>query len=436
MGRHLVFVDGNGQIFNAIESSLDVGDHVTWLHATDFKFYSLDERARSILERVERIVEVAAITDRALVEGALERVRSERPIDVIVTLVDFAVAPTAQAAARLGIRFANLSGVERALDKVRMREALRSAGLPTARSARVNNAAEALAVAAEMDYPVILKPVSGLASIAAATITTPDELLQAWDEADRRLSALPNGIRGHMGAGLVIEQRLRGQMVSVELAVRDGHYHVFMISGRHRNEFSETDALGISMPADLEPADWTAAVRHAVEVVEAVGLDFGIFHIEMMMTPDGPRVVELNPRLMGGSMPMLYKLLTGHDIFHSLYDLHSGAGLSVPDPHGFGCVVSLRLRVAAPCVMATAPEHDWLSADDCPELLGLTLDLPASFPASLDSSQLLGRFQIRRDTAPEAALAFIGWMERALGVRLIRPADEFAADRAIRSSAA
>ena len=54
----------------------------------------------------------------------------------------------------------------------------------------------------------------------------------------------------------------------------------------------------------------------------ALNLDYGIFHIEIMLTDRGPVLVEANPRLMGGVMPTIYEYAIGKPVFDYVFDLY------------------------------------------------------------------------------------------------------------------
>jgi biotin carboxylase len=55
-----------------------------------------------------------------------------------------------------------------------------------------------------------------------------------------------------------------------------------------------------------------------------VGFDFGPAHTEIRATPQGPVVVEINPRLAGGMIPELVRHATGIDLLETLLDLLLG----------------------------------------------------------------------------------------------------------------
>ncbi|HET8641428.1 MAG TPA: ATP-grasp domain-containing protein [Pseudonocardiaceae bacterium] len=52
-------------------------------------------------------------------------------------------------------------------------------------------------------------------------------------------------------------------------------------------------------------------VGYTGAVLDAVGMRYGATHVELMQTPDGPRLIELNARPHGGGQPMFCRVATG-----------------------------------------------------------------------------------------------------------------------------
>ena len=54
--------------------------------------------------------------------------------------------------------------------------------------------------------------------------------------------------------------------------------------------------------------------RAAVAALAALGLGWGAAHTELRVSPSGPVVIEVNPRLAGGMIPALIEAATGDDL--------------------------------------------------------------------------------------------------------------------------
>lgn len=81
---------------------------------------------------------------------------------------------------------------------------------------------------------------------------------------------------------------------------------------------------GHMFPAALPAADAAAAQETAVRAIEALGLDGVVAHTEIKLTPDGPRLVEVNPRPAGNRITELIRHVTGIDTAAAAVDVALG----------------------------------------------------------------------------------------------------------------
>jgi biotin carboxylase len=64
--------------------------------------------------------------------------------------------------------------------------------------------------------------------------------------------------------------------------------------------------------------------RYVRALLDAVAYDWGATHIEIMLTAEGPRLIEINPRLVGAKMPRLVSHTLGRSMHADLIALHLG----------------------------------------------------------------------------------------------------------------
>src|SRR6185436_9912191 len=86
------------------------------------------------------------------------------------------------------------------------------------------------------------------------------------------VASLSPTLHEQFGRGVVIEEKLVGELVSVELGMLDGRPLHYMISGRYRGSVDETVEVAGCMPARLDPVSWRACEDYAVRVCHALGL--------------------------------------------------------------------------------------------------------------------------------------------------------------------
>ena len=92
--------------------------------------------------------------------------------------------------------------------------------------------------------------------------------------------------------------------VSVESVVSDGRVSHLAITGRFppAEPFRET---GFFIPCAFDEDECAAIAELATAAVRALGVEVGSLHTEVKLTPQGPRVIELNGRIGGGVPEML-----------------------------------------------------------------------------------------------------------------------------------
>jgi phosphoribosylamine--glycine ligase len=174
------------------------------------------------------------------------------------------------------------------------------AGIPTAAYARVTNEAEALAALARFGTPVVIKA-DGLAAGKGVTVA----LTQG--EAEAAVAAIFSGRFGEAGAEAVIEEFLEGEEVSF-FALTDGSTIVPFGSAQDHKRVGEGDTgpntggMGAYSPAPvLTPLVRGQAMAQIVApTVQAMAADgtpySGVLYAGLMLTRDGPRLIEYNCR--------------------------------------------------------------------------------------------------------------------------------------------
>ncbi|HVW17886.1 MAG TPA: hypothetical protein VHB30_06520, partial [Solirubrobacteraceae bacterium] len=219
---------------------------------------------------------------------------------------DDLIASTAAIAAELGLAYYDPVTAERLVDKAAQRRALRAAGIPVPEHWLIAPGAgedEVGEVAGRIRYPAVLKPRQGQGSRNAFAV---------GDAADLR-AALRDLGGARRDFAVIVEEYLPDRAtsdpdfagyLSVESVVLDGAIHHVTSTGRFppMAPFRET---GFFIPSAL-PADVLAEVLAVVDAaIPALGIRRGALHTEVKLTPDGPRVIEVNGRLGGGVAGML-----------------------------------------------------------------------------------------------------------------------------------
>ena len=184
--------------------------------------------------------------------------------------------------------------------KIHSKEFMRHLGIPTARYARVESVEAGIVALAEFDTPVVIKA-DGLAAGKGVII--------AQDRAEAEAAVRSLGPR------LVIEEFLQGEEVSF-IALCDGKNIVPLEATQDHKAVGDGDTgpntggMGAYCDGRILPA---ADARHVMNsvigpVVEATNFT-GFLYAGLMMTAEGPKVLEFNVRLGDPeTQPLMHRL--------------------------------------------------------------------------------------------------------------------------------
>jgi phosphoribosylamine--glycine ligase len=172
--------------------------------------------------------------------------------------------------------------------------------IPTARYVRASDPASAEAALAEFALPVVIKA-DGLAAGKGVVIA------ETQEEAAAAVAAMFDGGFGGAGASVVIEEFLTGEEVSF-FALTDGKDVLPFGSAQDHKRVGDGDTgpntggMGAYSPASIFTAELEARVmaeivRPTVEALAAEGMPYsGILFAGLMLTADGPKLIEYNAR--------------------------------------------------------------------------------------------------------------------------------------------
>ena len=186
--------------------------------------------------------------------------------------------------------------------------------IPTARFAVFTDFESARGHLAVIDYPVVIKA-SGLAAGKGVIIpSTNDEALSALQ------SIMLDHEFGAAGDEVIIEERISGEEVSL-LAFSDGKTVAAMPPAQDHKRLLDGDCgpntggMGAYAPAPMCPRELAdefanTVLQRAIDGLRAEGRAFvGVLYAGLMLTEDGPRVLEFNCRFGDPETQVLLPLL-------------------------------------------------------------------------------------------------------------------------------
>jgi phosphoribosylamine---glycine ligase len=181
------------------------------------------------------------------------------------------------------------------------KELMTRAGIPTARATYHTDQREAKVSLAEFDAPVVIKA-SGLA--AGKGVVVAQTVAEAEDAIDAMLS---DRVFGEAGGEILIEEFMEGEELSL-FVITDGERAIPLLAAQDHKRLLDGDfgpntgGMGAYAPTSIATPELIRQVMREIieptlEAMRAEGCRFrGLLYAGLMLTEDGPKVVEFNCR--------------------------------------------------------------------------------------------------------------------------------------------
>jgi biotin carboxylase len=223
-------------------------------------------------------------------------------------------------AAERGLVYPSPDALAAATNKFLTRYRLASAGVPDVPFGLAQDEDSLLAIAQDIGYPVILKPVTGVGSSLIYKCNNNAQALASWREALKQiryahyeqLRMAPHTVRVDQYLALffdpmrsmLVERYLPGREISVECIVTGSRVIPLVVHDKLTVEERSSTVLEhllIAPPTRFTPSEVRKIRHHAVIAIGALGLRNTFCHVELRWVEgEGPRVLEINPRIGAG----------------------------------------------------------------------------------------------------------------------------------------
>jgi biotin carboxylase len=226
--------------------------------------------------------------------------------DGIITLAtDMPMRSVAYACSKLGLIGISYDTAIKATDKGEMMRAFDEHGVEHPWFYILDSIDALTQIREKITYPCISKPTDNAGSRGVILINNETEL-----SAGVKYSSA----HGRKGS-VIIEEYMLGSEVSVEIIVYTGVPNVLAVTDKLTTGAPHFVEMGHSQPSIIAEDDIDKIRDLASRAVKAVGIDNGPAHVEIMLTEDGPKIIELGARLGGDCITShLVPLSTGIDM--------------------------------------------------------------------------------------------------------------------------
>ncbi len=257
------------------------------------------------------------------VKGTLEvarRYHKTMGIDGVMTLACDVPLTVAVVAKALGLPGLSPEVARITQDKLLMKQKLAESRIPVPRFQSTRTYEEALKACREIGFPVVIKPIDNSAARGVSLVDNEEQLHQAFEW------AMKHRFRKEL---LLIEEFLPGPQISTESLIYKGKIYTTGFADRNYelNHIFKPHFLedGHTIPSELPVGDQEAIIRLVENAIPALGIDSGVGKGDIVLTPEGPKVLEFAARLSGGRFSTdTVPLATGVNIVKAMIKLSVG----------------------------------------------------------------------------------------------------------------
>lgn len=262
---------------------------------------------------------VCSFQDRGSYLTAARRIHDCEPVEATVVTYEGYVVPNAHIAAELGLPGISEEAAVACTDKEVMRTKFALSLEKVSPDFQVVESRESLIeFASSHDFPLILKPANLAKSLLVTKNNSLDELLANYDNACILAEETYRSYAPNSTPKFIVEEFLEGSIHSVDAFVdATGTPHILnqvvdYITG-YDIGFDDNFHYARLLPSRLSTDD-ISHIRHTAEIgCRLLGMTSSPAHIEIILTRQGPRIVEIGAR-NGGYRERMHKLANDIDI--------------------------------------------------------------------------------------------------------------------------
>jgi len=242
-----------------------------------------------------------AFTDPERAADQAAAFAAEHPLAGVIGVDDDTAVVAAAIAGRLGLRGNPEPAALAARDKHRQREMLAAAGVPVPRYVLYQADANPETLSRDIAYPCVLKPLRLSASRGVIRANDSNEFVAAFRRLGAILVRLDVAACGDPARSLLVEEFIPGPEVALEGLLADGRLRVLTLFDKpdplDGPFFEETIYV---TPSRLPGTAQQAIAATAQAAATALGLVEGPIHAELRYNEQGPWLIELAARPIGG----------------------------------------------------------------------------------------------------------------------------------------
>ena len=245
-----------------------------------------------------KFADKSVITSTYDVEGTVnaahEYHRNVNHIDGVICIATDVPLTVASVAEKLNLPGITTETARKCSDKFLMKESLLAGGIPISWFSLVKSVSELRSIISERGSSLVIKPVDSRGARGVIRVTESLDLEWAVEHAK---SISPT-------SRVMVEEFLEGQQYSTESIIMDEKNVTVGFAERNYEFLEELSPYiienGGQQPAKIDKKELDSIVKLVEKSSQILGISNAISKGDVVMTKDGPKIIEIAPRLSGG----------------------------------------------------------------------------------------------------------------------------------------
>ena len=322
---HLLVIDlPGGNDTDILKAAVDAGHTFTFL-TSDLALYRGQPEVKGYLDQAFAQIEVPDFS-YGQVEEKILAIHRQNPLDALLCLIEIRLIEAARLAQRLKLHHLNPLSARLLRDKFDVRLRLSQAGLKQPDFALATTTAELKQAVNTLGLPVLIKPADGYGSQNIVALRTEEDLDPLFSPLEVMLpSHADYGLGVLANDRLLVERYMTGDFIGCDTFTIDNEHYLLGVNEKVMFPPPSFAIRGSCFtPRIAGDARHKALEEYVFAALDAVGFDQGATHIELMMTEEGPQLIEINPRLVGAKIARQVGYAMNRSIHLDLINLHLG----------------------------------------------------------------------------------------------------------------
>lgn len=231
----------------------------------------------------------------------------------IKTIISF-VDPYVHVASMLCDIFCQNLTSSKAIEMMEDKEATRKLLQNTLYSPQFTVIAPSEKPSGKLTFPIIIKSPKSTGS---------KDVLLAKDikEFNKHLAALQYK---YPSESIISEEYLKGEQYLVEVIVQEHHPHIIAVMRQDITKGKRFIITGYQLFANIPSNLVTGLETLCQSIVDIFDIKTGAFHLELRLTGNGWKLIEINPRISGGAMNRMIEAAFGYNLVEQTLKLFLG----------------------------------------------------------------------------------------------------------------